>query len=602
MKAEKRELEGDISSMNRFTRKSIISVCSALALVLAVAGIMLVGDSGAARAARASSPTTTKSHFCAGLGTKYQASQAAQMYCYGSQPNGPAKPVATKNPSFGNNVDAANPAEDVSPNGTRAYGQSEESVAGLGPYVVEAWNDATGFFAPCPSPMSKEELTGFAFSTNGGKSFTDLGGLPNTNCANFLYQGDPSVEVWKAGGTTYFYISSLFNPTFSNTTEQRSFIAMAACRVNGSGSSAQLSCSQPIYIAASSQCESFSGFTFCSFLDKDFLSIDPVHGRLYNTYTEFGVTGATIEEVGACDIGTPTGGAGPAGGTPGAPVCFNGSTGSPASPSAPYFVVNPGDPNFCENEGQYPAVNVATGDLYTAYEHNWATNIFSSACFGANEPVQNVMNYIPFSCLTLPAASCAAPAATNAASVISMDAAFIPGYNRFPMNDFPRLAVSSPAGTVSMVWNDARLHPAGDILMQSFNLVSLAGVTNGPIRVNSSTGGWHMLPALRNANSSGNLTISFYGRSSANSAVTNVYAAVNVNPRVTHAIGSNTLVTTGASNWDNVSSDIVPNFGDYTDNYVIATTFGTHTGVKVYIAWADGRLGVPQPFEAPVVS
>lgn len=580
--------------MSRFKSKSILSTFIVFALVLAVASIMFVGGSGTVQGARASGNTTTKSNFCSGLGTKYQASQAAQMYCYGPQPNA-QKPPASRSGSFGSNVNAANPAEDVAPGGSRAYGQSEESVAGQGRYVVEAWNDATGFFATCPSPMSKEELTGFGFSTNGGKSFTDEGGLPNANCANDLYGGDPSVEVWKAGGTTYFYVSSLYNPTGSNTTDVRSFIAMDVCQVTGSGSSAQLSCGQPVMIGASSQCETFDGFSFCSFLDKDFLSIDPVHGRLYATYTEFGLDGSTIEEAAACDIGTSTGGPGPAGGTAAHPVCYNGSLGSTASPSPPYLVVAPGDPNFCENEGQYPAVDVATGDLYTAYEHNWFTNT-GGTC--ATEPAQDVMNYIPFSCLTLtPTSPCSGPAAVNAATITSMDAAFIPGYNRFPMNDFPRLAVSDAAGTVSMVWNDARFHPAGDILLQSFNLVSLSGVQNGPIIVNSSKGGWHMLPGLRNANSSGNLTITFYGRASANTAKTSVFAAVNVNPRATRNVTSNTTVTTGTSNWDNVSSDIVPNFGDYTDAYVIATTSGTFTGTKVYVAWADGRLGVPQPFE-----
>jgi hypothetical protein len=70
-----------------------------------------------------------------------------------------------------------------------------------------------------------------------------------------------------------------------------------------------------------------------------------------------------------------------------------------------------------------------------------------------------------------------------------------------------------------------------------------------------------------------------------------------VNPRATGA-SANTLITTQATNWSNVSSDINPNFGDYTDNYVIATTGSSPTGTKVYVAWSDGRLGVPQPFEA----
>jgi hypothetical protein len=48
-----------------------------------------------------------------------------------------------------------------------------------------------------------------------------------------------------------------------------------------------------------------------------------------------------------------------------------------------------------------------------------------------------------------------------------------------------------------------------------------------------------------------------------------------------------------------VSSDITPNFGDYTDIYVNAKIgTPTNTGLRVYPAWSDGRLGDPQPFNA----
>ncbi len=165
------------------------------------------------------------------------------------------------------------------------------------------------------------------------------------------------------------------------------------------------------------------------------------------------------------------------------------------------------------------------------------------------------------------------------------------------MNDFPRIAVSGKARTVSIVWNDARFRPAGDILLQSFNLKSLSGVQMAPVRLNSSVGGWHFLPGLRNADANGNLNVAFYGRTSANTAVTNTYAALGVNPRATSTPG-NTLITTQASNWLSVSSDINPNFGDYIDDYVVATASVPYTGTKLYVAWTDGRLGVPQPFEA----
>jgi hypothetical protein len=159
------------------------------------------------------------------------------------------------------------------------------------------------------------------------------------------------------------------------------------------------------------------------------------------------------------------------------------------------------------------------------------------------------------------------------------------------MNDFPRVAVSDPAGTVSMVWNDAGQHATGDIFLQSFNLGSLTPVQTAPVRINghNDTGGWHFLPALRQADSNGNLDISFYSRSSANTALTNVFAALKVNPRTTTPAKSEVQVTTGSSDWFAVSSIIIPNFGDYTDNYLLGST--------LYVAWSDGRLGIPQPFE-----
>jgi hypothetical protein len=560
--------------MSRFVnRRSILSLLIAFALVAAfVAGVALGG--GTPRVYGAGGQTT-KSVFCSQLGKKIQASSGAQMYCFGRQTNGASKHTLPKLRSFGSNVNAANPSEDVSPSGVQAFGQSETSIAATGHYAVEAWNDATGFFSTCGAPMNKEELTGLGFSSDSGASFTDLGGVPNANCANTVYGGDPSVEALKSGGKSYFYISSLFNCNSSAgcSSDPRSHLAMAACVASGQGASALLTCSQPIIMASSSLCQDTGfGFIACGFLDKEFLSIDPVRGLLYASYTEFFfnfVTGASINmvELAVCDIGN-----GALGGTVAAPVCTNGNSGSATTPAAPYFVVAPNDPAGCENEGAYPAVNRATGDLYVAYEHNWATALFGGCFPGPTSAVQNVMNFIPASCLTLPTASCSAPAATRAVNITSMQGAFIPGYNRFPMNDFPRVAVSGAKNTISMVWNDARFHPVGDVLLQSFSLVSLGSTTSSPVRLNSNTGGWHFLPALRNSNQNGLLNVSWYSRSSANTAVTDVTAAVGVNPLSSATPAHNSLVTSISSDWNAVSSDIVPNFGDYTDNYTIATS------------------------------
>ena len=124
---------------------------------------------------------------------------------------------------------------------------------------------------------------------------------------------------------------------------------------------------------------------------------------------------------------------------------------------------------------------------------------------------------------------------------------------------------------------------------------ALSLVQGSPVRVNNhnDTGGWLFLPAVRNADGNGNLNVSFYSRSSANTALTNVKASLKVNPRTTiPPTKSDTTITTGPSDWNAVSSIIIPNFGDYTDNYFVGTT--------LYVAWSDGRLGYPNPFEDQV--
>jgi hypothetical protein len=509
---------------------------------------------------------------------KIHASQGAQMYCFGSQLTFANRPQILASPTSKiKNVDAANPSEDISPNGTLAYGQSETSIAAADQYVVEAWNDATAFFAPCPSPKSKEEGTGFGFSNNKGASFTDLGGLPNANCASSLYEGDASVETWEFQGQHYFYISSLF------ATINGLEVAVTACQVIGSGTSATLECGQPTVVATSP-----TGSGGFSSLDKDFATIDPLRGRLYISYSDFAASDSIA--LAACDLTN----------NPMQPACSNGDSNGPI-----YLVVAPPDPNSCENEGAYPAVDVKTGDVYVAYEHNWPSVFAVGAC--ATDPTKEVVTRIPYSCLTLPGpSSCTGSFRTTAQLVTSMSAAFIPGYDRFPMNDFPRIAVSPAHGTVSIVWNDARFKPSGDILLQSWSVGHAFPnpVQSEPVVVdNAKTAGkgWQFLPGMRNTDDDGNLYINWYGRATPATAITNLYEAVGINP-LTTATPANIKITNVASDWNAVSSDIVPNFGDYTDNYVgaVGSTGVPFTGEVDYAAWSDGRLGDPQPFEAHI--
>ena len=548
--------------------------------------------------------------FCKKLGTQYRASSGAQMFCFGPQLQQRRTAHAAQVPAGAQaprNVDAARVSEDVSPTGVAAQGQSEVSVGAVGRYVAEAWNDATGFVSACGAPSSKEELTGLGFSVNGGRSFTDLGGLPNPNCHKYVYVGDPSVVAYRVGGHDYFYISSLYD-TLNG--QGLSKIALDACAVSGTAGTAVLRCGKPVTAAISTQCEKIQisptrTARFCSFVDKEYLAIDPATGRLYVTYSDFQFTnhGGDPVEMSVCDLGNSAGGPGPAGGTPAAPVCEHGTPPVPVtkklSVGKPYFTVARPDPRGCENEGSYPAVDIRTGNVYVGYEYNWGSSLGFTPCEGASTPVTEVLTSTPVRCLTLTTtAACPLPTRRTAVPVVSMEGVTVPGYNRFPANDFPRVAVSDRYQTVSMVWNDARLHPYGDILLQSFHTSSLRPVQPRPVVLDRPHhAGLDFLPALRTATAAGLLDVSWYTRASVTTASTGVTAALHVSPLATAAPG-NTMVTNVLSDWDSNSSLIVPNFGDYTDAAVSVTGSAPYLGKTLYIAWSDGRLGIPQPFEA----
>jgi hypothetical protein len=566
--------------------------------------------------------------FCNSLGQTIQASSGAQMFCKGPQSNGlnvmfnpklrqrmglpplwqrgtfqfthplgsrfvriPLRPNwLSASPTASSNIDAANPNEDITPSGFQAFGQSETSIAAQGHNVVEAWNDATGFFSPCGSPNYKDELTGFGYSGDKGATFQDQGGLPNDLCSTWKFSGDPTVETYLgANGNTYFYIVSLFTPQGNSPVTQ---LAMDACQAIVGDPF--LTCTTVPIIVATSEASR-------SFLDKDFASIDQPRGRLYVSYTDFGAgTGNGDIKLAMCTLEP----------NPLSPNCVQPQP-DPSVPEMPYVVVHASE--TCENEGAYPAVDKATGDVYVAYEHNWATNITTPAC--QTEATTVRVTRIQAACLTATSPStCLGPFATATIPIASMDAAAIPGYNRFPMNDFPRIAVSDLYGTVTVVWNDARYRPSGDILLQSYYLgAGFPTPVQGspfsgphPVRVTNNTSPtFNILPALRNPDQNGHLNIIWYDRRNSDAddrSFTDVYAATGVNPKTT-ITPANFRVTDVGSDWNSVSSDIVPNFGDYTDVYVnVKVGTPTNTGLRVYPAWSDGRLGDPQPFNAHYAS
>jgi hypothetical protein len=480
-------------------------------------------------------------------------------------------------------VDAADPSEDL------AAGQSETAIAAqTGPmgkdFVLSAWNDATGLLVG-DSTSLKGSLTGVGFSRNGGKSFTDLVGLPN-NDPNQQWEGDPAVA--SLGDGRHFIVGSLYFPSFFGaclTGPAQLTIAVSVAEVSSNG--ANVSFTNPIVIAkAGDVCKKRPGANL-AMLDKDALAYDPTTRTLAVSYTRFflGLAGQSglgqIEVVrahvpadpmtlGSQDFGKPV-------------VLWHEEPFCPPGTSS-------SEANQCgaENEGAYVSV-APTGDTYVAWERNWESNQFDG------DP------YVYIHAARVPAGAKQPSIGGNADAVVvtrdqvngsldhlgvkSLDAVVIAGYNRGIGNDFPRIVFDPVIDRVLVEWNDASLHPLGDIWLRSLS-ASLGHMA--PIRRVNDDSDYtlHFLPAI-SVRADGSICSSWYDRrlSAPDSALTDLFVECRSRPATN---GADVRITTGSTDWTNTSSLIVPNFGDYTDN--------ASSGNRTYYTWSDGRLGVPQPF------
>ena len=492
-------------------------------------------------------------------------------------PAAPSQPAPAVTPTriappirFNQNVDATSPAEDP------VTGQSETAVAASGNFVVSAWNDLTGFLYPPGTPQGS--VTGVGFSADGGATFQDLGGLPNSDhCQQFF--GDPSVVSDRASdGSTYFYVISLYLPSGDTGCGSAGYfgISMSAGKVPAGGST--ITFGNPVVVASGGNfVDQFASGGILSFLDKSFAAVDRGHGRIAVSYACFGIAPYRSPfcspfgdiHVALCDISTPS-----------TPSC------NPGRSTTPYLIAakNP-QPNSLEYEGAYPAFS-ARGDLYIAWNQNWFSNL---AFFtpGVDPYTHQSAVRVTAACLTVPTTTCSTPPAVTIGTPIkSLDGTTIRGYSRVIGNDFPRVAYDDVTDQLIVVWNEANAHPLGDIVMVR---ASADLSTMGPkVKVNDDSGfALHLLPAV-SVDGAGSVNVSWYDRrNSGGTTRTDVYAA-SIKPGYDGAV--NSLVTDKATDWLSTGSLISPNFGDYTDN--------TSDGSNFVVNWTDGRNGVVNSFVA----
>jgi hypothetical protein len=164
-------------------------------------------------------------------------------------------------------------------------GQAETSIAvdSTGQHVVVAMNDTRGFGL---SPLS---VSGFAYSDDGGLTFTDGGQLPVTTGTTTVGTtvvpqvfGDPEVKY--LGGSTFIYFSIVVTRFPATGTPTGTVQTMGFHRSTDFGHTWQ----GPFIITpASNPHGQVSGGNAFDAADKEFADVDPETGRVLMTWSNF---------------------------------------------------------------------------------------------------------------------------------------------------------------------------------------------------------------------------------------------------------------------------------------------------------------------------
>src|SRR5439155_16036687 len=160
--------------------------------------------------------------------------------------------------------------------GFRPLSQAENTIAAMGSNLLAGWNDGRGF---CVSTVG---VQAYAYSTNGGASWTDAGDPPLLP-TGARWRGDPVHGVNRKTGN--FYIAGLCE---GGTQGSGLFLA----RGHFQGASFTLDDNRQIAPGGA------------NFLDKEWLAVDSLSGNLYVTYSNFiGGVNSQIELIRSTDNG-----------------------------------------------------------------------------------------------------------------------------------------------------------------------------------------------------------------------------------------------------------------------------------------------------------
>jgi hypothetical protein len=486
-------------------------------------------------------------------------------------------------------------SQDQDPAAVFRSGASELTVAATsgGSRSVAGWNDGEGFgFAPFTPDAPPLGLSGYGFSADGGRTWTDGGAPPigskvafgpgtvgRSATGNYVTRGDPWLDVDSMD--TFFYANLA-------VWEDDPDLPPAGISVHkGTFRNKTFSWNDSVLVQSPNYPNDF--------LDKEAMAVDRRQGR-----TAVYVTTTNFEEV--CDI--PFFGFG----TIELYRSLNGGANWSRTVIQPdeTSITDPTDPDCgadgVVNQGSAPAVGPG-GELYVAWERGW----FAPASGGAELPRAT----IAFSSSTNRGQTFSTP--VEVASICSMAVDPPAAYNRTSSNDFPRIAVSQ-SGRIFVTYHDCSAAD-GDAPFGADTDVYVTysddkGATwSAPAAVHAVADGKAQFWPVVSAGARGQVDVTYYQmedvnltpeaddiecsvrvggtldepvlRESTVTTLSDVYRARSSDGGATW--GMPVRVTDATTNWCAATplNSIIPNFGDYNTSVTV--------GRDVFATWADGR-------------
>lgn len=485
------------------------------------------------------------------------------------------------------------------PNAVFRSGASELTiaVASNGKYIVVGWNDGEGFgfkpWQPVDPPLG---ISGYGFSSDGGKTFTDGGTPPMGNrigfgpgimgqsaTGNYITRGDPWLDVSGTGNESFYYANMA---VWEDNAAVPAGVSVHMGSFKGKG-----------FSWTDSVLAQSPGYPN-DFVDKEALAVARRGNQtaLYVTLTNF------IETCGIPFFGW------------GQIELYRSLDGGDAwdrtiiQPDET-FVTDPADPacgaDGVINQGSMPAVG-PKGELYVAWERGWYAPLIGGPALPrativvAKSTDQGATFTAPVEVASICSAALTPPAA----------------YNRTSSNDFPRIAVAQSGpyrGRVYVSYQDcsaasgaAPFGPDTDVYVSYSDDGGMTWSTPTPVHA-VADGLMQFWPAV-SVDTTGNIDVTYYEMVDVN--VTPDPDDIECSVRIGGPLDNPTLrqstlttfsdvywaqSTDGGATWQeplritDVSTNwcaatpinsIIPNFGDYNTS----VSFGNN----VFAVWADG--------------